>query len=91
MLTEGDTLFVAVDTVSADTACNLFAFINGPDDNTILVENDNFDCTFPPLICSCPSGHFISPHTGSYTVWVRSFGHNCTGRPAQYMLYLSKG
>lgn len=81
----GETLLLAADTVSADTAADLAFFVNDPDGCTMTFADDSFECSFAPTQHACPSVSIPVTATGIHQVIVWSYG-SCVGDRAGYSL-----
>ncbi|HJN72758.1 MAG TPA: PPC domain-containing protein [Myxococcota bacterium] len=81
----GDTLSVSIDTVAANSAFDIWMYINDESGCSIAYADDNFECTFTPVDYSCPSYEWEAASTGTYQVLVNSWD-NCTGVTAEYSL-----
>lgn len=66
----GQPVFVAVDTVDADTAADMRLRLRLPDGSELHEADDDVDCTFDPPSWSCPQYAFTAGSTGLYSVEV---------------------
>jgi hypothetical protein len=85
----GDTLYVSVDTVAADTAFDPIFYVNGPDSCTLVKGDDGFNCTFDPATpYGCPNATVPTDVAGDYQIVIWSWSGGCTGTQADYKLQL---
>ena len=86
----GDTVFIAVDTISATTTFDpYFVFMDSgtadPSTSTLNLYDDEVTCSYPPPSYSCPQGDEVVPSTGLFF----AVGHasaNCAGTSAAYSI-----
>jgi len=65
---DGQSVFVTVDTVDADTAADTRLLVRTPDGAELHEADDDVDCTFDPPRWNCPQYTFTAGTTGLFTV-----------------------
>jgi len=85
VLAAGDTIEISMDTADAATAFDPLGWLNGPDGCTVIMSDDSFDCTYPPVDYQCPSIDHVATETGAHQIVVASF-NSCVGSVAGYEL-----
>lgn len=81
----GEEVSITVDTVAAETAFDPAFIVNDPSGCSVMVADDNFDCTFPPPTYACPATKFTVGDAGTYSVTVVGYG-DCAGTKGAYKI-----
>ncbi|MES2642301.1 MAG: hypothetical protein V4850_22650 [Myxococcota bacterium] len=81
-----DPVTVTVDTVASASSFDPWMWVNGADECAVVLTDDNFECTFPPIKYACPSAELEGLTEGeTYEIVVASYGQ-CDAELVEYEL-----